>query len=130
MNWLQYNTRGISRTVFLCGKYAIKVPSARSGWVGFLKGLMANMQERRLSLMLRQFPQYCPVRWADPWGFVVIMPRVTILDGDGPAMDGLAYHDFFRDTFEVMGNWIPTENKADSFGHLPDGRLVAVDYGN
>lgn len=119
-------TLGISRTVFLVGRYALKVPCGRYGWENWLKGLLANMRERRINAMGCE--QFCPILWADRFGFLVIMPRVRILT-DAEAMDTVAYHDFFRPTFERFGHWIPTENKADSFGYLDD-RLVAVDYGN
>jgi hypothetical protein len=119
-------TCGISRTVFLVGKYAIKVPCGRYGWKGWLKGLLANLKEREL--IKYGFPQFCPILWSDPLGLVVIMPRCRILTEE-EAMDTMQYHDFFRSTFPVFNHWIPTENKADSFGYLGD-KLVAVDYGN
>ncbi len=42
-------TTGVTRTVFLCGRLAFKLPCMRYGWRLFLQGLLANMQEREFS---------------------------------------------------------------------------------
>lgn len=112
-------TAGVSRTVFLVGRFAVKVPSGRWGVEFFLKGLLANLREREV---WRQ--QYapdlalCPVLWCAPLGLVLVMPRCRILE-EGELSD----HDLADYAW-----W--AELKSDSFGYLPDGRLVAVDYGN
>jgi hypothetical protein len=117
-------TLGITRTVFLIGKYAIKVPCGRYGWQKWLRGLLANLQEREWSKA--NYPELCPVLFSDPFGVVVVMPRAEILDR--PLTPG-EYHAMFEDIYPERGYRIPSENKPDSFGYL-NGRLVAVDYGN
>lgn len=113
-------TIGISRTVFLVGRYAIKVPCGRYGWAKWLRGLLANMQER--SFGRAGYEGFCPVLFADPLGFVVVMRRADPLDRELSDAEFEAFVN--RD-----GYILPVENKSDSFGYL-DGQVVAVDYGN
>src|SRR5690349_17829438 len=76
------------------------------------------MQEREWSGFDNRL---CPVRFALPYGLLVIMPRCE------PVSDG-----FLLD--EEIAIWasgeqlLPVELKTDSFGRL-NGKLVAVDYG-
>lgn len=113
-------TTGISRTVFLVGRYAIKVPCGRYGWSKWLRGLLANLQERQFGRA--GYAGLCPVLFADPIGLVVVMPRAEILTG---ALFDAEYERFINRDDYVL----PVENKPDSFGFL-NGELVAVDYGN
>lgn len=113
-------TLGITRTVFLVGRYAIKVPCGRYGWAKWLRGLLANLQERQWSRA--KIAGLCPVVFSDPLGLVVVMPRVDILD---EPLHAVTFERFTNRT----GVRLPVENKADSFGYL-NGWLVAVDYGN
>ena len=112
--------RGTTRTVFLVGRWAFKVPTGRS-WRLFLSGLLANMQEAEFSST--GWPELCPVRFALPGGFLVVMPRAVTLT-EPMAED--AYERLTQRPDYV----VPAENKPCSWGHLPDGRLVAVDYGS
>jgi len=113
---------GTTRTVWLVGRYAFKVP-ALTEWRLFLLGLLANMQERRFSSM--RHPKLCPVHWSIPGGWLLVMKRADPLTRE-------EYEDFCS----IMDDWIddgefvvPVEAKLDSFGRV-DGRIVAVDYGN
>ena len=111
---------GVTRTVILIGNVAIKLP-AMVEWRLFLLGLLANMQEALFSRTER--PELCPVLWARPGGFLVVMRRARVLtDGEFLALD--------LEQWVQRGDFtVPAEIKPDSFGYL-DGRLVAVDYGN
>jgi hypothetical protein len=136
---IQRKTAGITRTVYLVGDIAIKVANGRYTWQHWLKGLIANLKERERHTY--NLPQLCPVLWSDPWGVVVVQRRAATLTdeqharlfgAEAPEPGGGWYYMEFFDTPEFkekFGNWIPTENKPDSFGYL-DGRLVAVDYAN
>lgn len=69
--------KGTTRWVFLIGKYAIKIPSL-SSWKQFLKGLLANMQEREFSRMDKSSWHYnliADVYYCDFLGFLLIMER-------------------------------------------------------
>jgi hypothetical protein len=111
---------GCTRTVFLLGKFAIKIP-AMAEWRLFLLGLLANMQEALFSKT--KWPELCPVLFSIPGGFMVIMPRAEPLTRE-------EFHNFEFDTWISQDEYrVPAENKLDSFGKL-DGKIVAVDYGN
>lgn len=107
--------RGTTREVILVGRWAVKVPSTRS-WRLFLTGLLCNMRERAFSRMGE--PRLCPVRYSCPGGWWVVMPRCEPITDAECDLASMAYAD------------LPfVEKKACSFGRLPDGRIVAVDYG-
>lgn len=113
-------TVGISRTVFLTRRYAIKVPCARYTWEYWLRGLLANLQERTLARS--HLPGLCPVLFADPFGFIVVMPRAEPL----PFALTNASYELLVDRGDYR---IPAEKKSDSWGIL-HGHVVAIDYGN
>ena len=108
---LELNTSGQNRWVVLTRRFAFKVPTPRS-WRDFLFGLLNNMHEAKRSAE----PGHCPVRFALPGGFLIVMPRARILTDD----------EFWSLNHAELP---PTpERKADSFGWLGD-KLVAGDYG-
>jgi hypothetical protein len=114
---------GTTRTVFRVGRWAIKVP-ATVEWRLFLLGLLANMQETKFSAC--GWPELCPVLFAIPGGFCVVMRRARILtDEEWFKLSDADLHNLIN----TADYTVPAELKPDSFGWL-DGRLVAVDYGN
>lgn len=133
MIWLR---NGVTREVLLAGRYAIKLPKLTGGWSFFLRGLLANMQERRCGAA--NWPELCPVVFAAPGGWFVVMRRAeplgdeqwkafrSALVGEDPSTYGRA---FLRPWKNASGEYLlPVELKRDSFGVL-DGAIVAVDYG-
>jgi hypothetical protein len=111
------NRRGITRTVVLTRRYAIKLPSLRGGSRGprsFLwsltSGIQANLSEWEWSGM----PGVCPVLFS-AWGLVNVYPRCELL-ADDAVVD-----------YDAIGFPYRTDNKPDNVGYL-DGRLVWVDY--
>lgn len=112
--------RGITREVFLIGKYAIKIPSFRS-YKLFLTGILCNIQERMFSKGLKT-DLICPVLLMSPLGFVIIMPRCEP-SGFKSSEEVFGVIQKYRDA------GIPVECKPCSFGFL-NGRLVALDYGS
>lgn len=111
---------GVTRTVVLVGRWALKFPSMCE-WRLFLLGLLANMQEARFSRA--ELPELCPVLWSIPGGWLIVMPRVREMTSDEfESFDVGAFIN--KETYVV-----PVERKPDSFGWL-DGRVVAIDYGN
>lgn len=111
---------GSTRHVILVGEWAIKIPVIVE-WRLFLHGLLANMQENKFSKF--GWPELCPVLWAIPGGFLLIMRRARVLtDCEFIKLDMVAWVD--------RGDYvISAEIKSDSFGYL-NGKLVAIDYGN
>jgi len=118
-------TNGATRYVLLVGSWAIKVPYLKfgnyeyTGWIAFLNGLLANMQEAQFSAT--KDPRLCPVIFHVPGGFLNVMKRAHV---SGVPISNRQYKQFQKGDF-----WVPVEHKADSFGFL-EGRLVAVDYGS
>lgn len=114
------NRQGCTRIVILTCRLAIKLPNVCK-WRLFLHGLLANMQERAFGAT--GWLELCPVLWALPGGWLVIMPRaVPLTDDEFLALDVESFA-------EKPDYRIPVEAKTSSFGWL-NGRIVAIDYGS
>jgi len=133
---LIWKRNGVTREVLLTRRYAIKLPKLTSGWSFFLRGLLANMQERRCGAL--KWPELCPVVFSLPGGWIVIMRRAEPLAeeqwkqfrrkliGDETAN---YRRGFIKPWNDESGEYVvPAELRPDSFGLL-DGVIVAVDYG-
>jgi hypothetical protein len=72
---MEFNRTGVSRDVLCIGGWALKFPKLARGWRQFLIGLLSNMQERDLSK--RGWPKLCPVVFALPGGWLVVMRRAS-----------------------------------------------------
>lgn len=112
---------GVTRMVILVGPWAVKLPRLNYGWAAFLRGLLCNIQESEFGRL--GWPGFCPVRFALPGGWLIVMPRAQVMtDEEFAAFD---FH-----TFVNRGEYvIPAEEKPDSFGWL-NGQVVAIDYGS
>ena len=113
---------GVTRTVVLTKRWAIKLPCLVYGWRYFLYGFLANMQEADWTGFDRRL---CPVTYAAPGGMFIIMPRckeVTDEEFIAEIPSSWAVID------DDPGRELPVEMKSCSFGRL-NGRIVAVDYG-
>lgn len=109
--------RGITRTVGLIGRWAVKVPSLRAygnGVRGVLwsvtRGIQANLSEYEWS----GSPGTCPVLWSLA-GLVNVYPRCELVDDDAPI------------DWDAIGFLAPVDRKAPNVGVL-DGRVVLIDY--
>jgi hypothetical protein len=112
---------GAYRRVRFTRRFAIKFPRASN----FAKGMRCNRWEREMWQKWRpRFPhfahQLCPIKFADPFGCVVVMARA-----DRPVtleeIDAAGYDNDYPDIHVEFG-------KIENWGKL-DGRIVAVDYG-
>lgn len=129
---------GVTREVFLIGRYAFKLPKLTYGWKMFLQGLLCNMQEAVWGRS-KEMPEFCPVVFSIPGGWLVVMKRAMPLTDE-------QWREFLRDRLGIDGiksfhprdeikSWtggdyfIPAEVKENSFGLL-DGRVVVIDYGD
>ena len=108
---------GVFRRVLLIGRFAIKIPRLRNA----SQGLRCNRWEREMWRTWRPvfgWQNLCPIEFADPLGFVVVMPRaaqpVTEEEVDGAAGD------YYPD--------ITSELKPADFGRV-SGCVLALDYG-
>jgi hypothetical protein len=115
---------GSTRWVFLVGPYAIKIPRL-DYYRNFLLGILANQQEAQWARLPFARKKLCPVLFRSWLYLVIVMPRArTLKEGELSRTDLELF-------CTVDEDWtLPAELKADSFGYLPDGRLVAVDYGS
>jgi hypothetical protein len=80
------------------------------------------MQEADLGR--RGWPELCQVLFAIPGGFLIAMPRAQVCTAETMPSD-----EEHARIIGQPGKCIPVERKPDSWGRLPDGRLVAIDYG-
>jgi hypothetical protein len=110
--------RGITRTVLLTTRWAIKLPSVRAyhgGLTGVLwsitRGIQANLSEKAWSTS----PGVCPVRWSLA-GLINIYPRCR------PVNHDLTDADYTRIGF--LGSM---DRKPTNVGYH-QGQLVWLDY--
>ncbi len=128
---------GVTRWVILIGKYAVKFPSFYS-YRHFLQGILGNDQEAHWYRMFKWTGKLCPVLFACPGRFFIVMPRVRVMT-DEEAEKHWAWDpcdradctklDLFLRIEPDEESMFPAEKKSDSFGWL-DGRLVIIDYGS
>lgn len=111
--------RGAFRIVLLVGSIAIKLPHLRNS----AAGMRSNRWEREMWQIWRPrfscWTNLCPIRFADRFGFIVIMVRASqpVTTDEIEAADPDCYPD------------IDVEfGKSANFGRFK-GRIVAVDYG-
>lgn len=135
---------GYSRTVYLVGRLAIKLPfhayRDSRGWrhqvSSFLQGMRCSLSEADFYAKHGAANHIlCPVWFCDPLGLVLVMPRVERIEPDSDyysAYDGLFSDEEYQERLRVRGDgenqWtFPVENKPNSFG-IYRGLLVAIDY--
>jgi hypothetical protein len=121
---------GVTRTVILTKRWAIKLPTLVYGWKYFLYGILANLQEIDWS---GSDERLCPVRLASPGGLVIVMPRCQALTDEAYSTEVESIYPRWAaqcdtSTGEVLSYDLPVEMKPSSFGRL-NGKVVAVDYG-
>jgi hypothetical protein len=113
---------GITRTVFLAGRYAIKVPSMRGlcertmagRLASMARGILANQRERQWHSYEGWDGLVAPVLHSWLGGLVQVYPRCE------PLPDG-----FEGALPELDPN--PGDIKPDNYGLL-NGRIVRIDY--
>lgn len=119
-------TRGVTRTVILTKKYAIKVPKLHDSkghraWT-WARGLLANISEYDCTMYANtayKTPQVCPVVKSYLGGIVNVYPRAEPLGTyDQQSLDEL------YDTLEFK---TPSDVKPDNLGWW-NGHFVWLDY--
>lgn len=120
---------GCTRTVFLIGKWAIKLPVMNAVTRrddSLLRGMLANIQEASCWAIKETREMLAPVIYCAPFGLFLIMRRCEPLAGELPEREAKR---FYYDSVRETGYMVPVEDKPSSFGYL-NGRIVAVDYGS
>lgn len=128
--------RGTTRTVFLIGQYAIKVPrfwhefGQGHRWKILLRGILANLDEHFWWKCAYKRHKLCPVLWRSPLGFILVMRRA----------EPLSEQEYDKEAFKFMFENLPMDNKIENFGKLKrisntesncpwnEDRIVLVDY--
>lgn len=118
--------RGISRTVFLVGRYAVKVPSfrghvhgdMRGRIAGFARGVLDNQAEYLWHDFEGWQGKVAPVLHSWLFGVVQVYPRCAPLD--------VVDDEEGRATLPLLDP-DPGDVKVDNFGRL-NGRIVRIDY--
>ena len=109
--------RGMSRTVWLVGRWAIKVPRARHGARFFVLGMLGNLNEAERWRLLRH-PRLAPVRACGPLGLWLVQPRYRHFLGRRLTRSE-------RAAFPILN----LDDNGANVAVGPTG-LVLVDYGN
>lgn len=113
---------GVTRTVILVGRWAVKVPSLRGGSTGgwlhsFCQGILANQSERAWHDFEGWDGLVAPVLHSWLGGIVQVYPRCEPIE-DVDDYWAHAQPEMIPD---------PGDRKACNYGRL-DGRVVRVDY--
>jgi len=111
--------RGITRTVFVTRRWAIKVPSLRAHGLGvsgvlwsISRGLSANLSEREWSGQRG----FCPLHFS-LWGVVNVYPRADVCTEADEPIDYATIADYP----------LAVDPKPHNVGRL-NGELVWIDY--
>jgi hypothetical protein len=108
---------GAFRRVIILGRFAVKLPRIRH--IGL--GLRCNRWEREMWHKWRPvfgWENLCPIKFADPFGLVVIMPR---------AAQPVTFDEVVAETPDHYPD-TTAEMKPEDHGRV-DGCLVILDYG-
>ena len=111
MGLIKINQSGVTRIVFLIGKYAIKMPRVKYGWRHFIQGVYSNLSEHECWNVSKS-EWLCPVLFSFA-GFILVMPRIKICKTD-----------------DELNNYPKEEGddyKPINYGYY-NGKIVCVDY--
>jgi hypothetical protein len=114
--------KGTTRTVFLTKSYALKIPRfwheyGGHKWKMFLRGILANLDEKYWWSYSYRRNQLCPVIFTFPLGLMIVMKRA----------ETLSISEYDKAKLEKDFNGLPLDNKISNFGKF-ENRIVLVDY--
>jgi hypothetical protein len=114
---------GVTRTVLIFKKRVLKIPSFKNGWINFIYGVEANLQER---IWNGFHPVFAKVIRSSKLGFWLIMERAEPIPKEtdwGTIKDYLSFTYRNEDIYEI----IMSDCKKDNWGVI-NNRLVKIDY--
>jgi hypothetical protein len=121
--FLKVNKKGITRIVFLIGKYAIKIPNYQYQHDHFLQGCYANWSERKYCKGFKNadykenmYEWVAPSYFCSWFGLVQIQARCEVNNNNLTDKQKKFYK-------SLCG----TDFKKENFGYL-NGKLVCLDY--
>ncbi len=120
---MKLDLKGITRIVFLIGKYAIKIPNFKYQHNHFLQGCYANWSERKYCKDFKtanyegnMYEWVAPSYFCSWFGLVQIQARCETYNKH-----------LTKEQKEFYKPLCGTDNKKENFGLL-NGKLVCVDY--
>lgn len=105
---------GITRTVLLIGRYAIKVPTMQYGLDAWAWGIVSNNSEREWHSYDEWRGRVAPVLHSWLGGLIQVYPRCASFDPQ--TMD-----------YPKFPSFAPSDQKPDNYGVL-NGAVVCIDY--
>lgn len=120
---------GTTRTVFLIGKYAFKIPILKDGYRDFIKGVLGNINEVKLSGLCPNY--FLPVLWSLPFGLLVVMPRVRSIRQSTWYFRAYMADLFHRNNDENQEAWMArhySECIPRNYA-IYKGKPMCIDYG-
>lgn len=122
---MRINLKGITRIVIEFKNVVVKIPRFTFSWNHFLRGLIANMDERDTwrwnsgKFEKGRSHLLCPVLWCSWGGWILIMPKAeTFTAEDWPELYGVIWE--HREAFAGDDNY-------SNYG-LYKGMIVKIDY--
>jgi len=128
---MRIDDSGCTRVVLVFESYVLKIPRFTYSWSHFLKGLLANMQERDCwkwnSGKYEKGDSHllCPVIWGSWGGWLLIMKRADVkrhLDEVYKEKRKYCYA-------TIINAGFGGDDKPENYGYL-NNKLVKVDYGS
>lgn len=116
--------KGSTRIVFIFNKLVIKMPNLLVQYDHFLYGLLANINERKMS---GKHKDLAKVFYGNKFGFILIMEKAEVISND-------INWDKFKDSlFKIYQNdelreFMLSDYKPSNWGYIQN-RLVKIDYG-
>lgn len=108
--------RGVTRIVIPISKVVLKIPNFSYSWKNFLRGLLANLQEKETYSWHPHKNLLAPVIWCSWGGWLLIMRRATVVEED-------------QDYQKWIEAGLGGDDKWPNYGYI-DGNLVKIDYGS
>lgn len=116
---------GVTRTVILVGKYAIKLPCLHQNYEMFIEGIRANMAEGRFVNFSSDAP-LAKTFYSNRFGLLNIQERVRPVRNKRlfiPELCVLCAKGFLPEDF------YRNDPKPENFGYNSKNVLVKIDYG-
>lgn len=123
---MEINKKGVTRTVILTGRYALKFPSLHHTYAMFIEGIKANLNEGRFVGFDRRAP-IARTLYSNRFGLLNIQERVRPVRHAG--LFKLALCEMCRKSDFFSESFLMDDAKPENFGYSPTG-LVKLDYGN
>ncbi len=117
---------GVTRTVILVGKYAIKLPCMHHNYAMFIEGIRANLNEGRF-VGYQHDATIARTLYSNRFGLINIQERVRPVRNIGLFLTEIHV---ICTTTTFSKDFILNDLKPENFGYNDKNILVKLDYGN